>query len=178
MKSTYLPSKVLKDFSVENLETTPSTFLSKFSCEIYLHRVFTLYLTWGTFSLVCNLSVFFYFLLLFCFFYRYFSRQILTIHWIAGKGEGIIIFLVFNFHPLTNFQLVHWDFYHFFLLKLIVIPRMIAYETCFPGRFAFFLHFYLCNYVGVIDFDISKWHYEDLSSYQTITLLLQNELLN
>ena len=105
---------------------------------ISLHRVFTLYLTWGTFSLVCNLSVFFYFLLLFCFFYRYFSRQVLTIHWIAGKGEGIIIFLVFNFHPLTNFQLVHWDFYHFFLLKLIVIPRMIAYETCFPGRFAFF----------------------------------------
>ena len=28
-------SKVLKDFSVENLETTPGTFLSKFSSEIY-----------------------------------------------------------------------------------------------------------------------------------------------
>ena len=30
---------------------------------------------------------------------------------------------------------------------------------------------------GVIDFDISKWYYEDLSSYQTITLLLQSERL-
>ena len=44
-------SQVLKDFSVENLETTPSTFPSKFSYEIYLHgiinywgSIFTLYL--------------------------------------------------------------------------------------------------------------------------------------
>ena len=28
-------SKILKNFSVENLETTPSAFLSKFSSEIY-----------------------------------------------------------------------------------------------------------------------------------------------
>ena len=28
------------------------------------------------------------------------------------------------------------------------------------------------------DFDISKWHYDDLSSYQTITLLLQSKRLN
>ena len=48
--------------SVENLETTPSTFFSKFSSEIYLSRIinywdiiFTLYLTWGAFSLVCVL---------------------------------------------------------------------------------------------------------------------------
>ena len=32
-------SQFLKDLSVENLETTPSTFLSKFSCEIYLSRI-------------------------------------------------------------------------------------------------------------------------------------------
>ena len=32
-------SQVLKTFSVENLETTPSTYLSKFSCEIYLSRI-------------------------------------------------------------------------------------------------------------------------------------------
>ena len=32
--------------------------------------------------------------------------------------------------------------------------------------------------VGVIDFQISKWYCEDLSSYQTITLLLQSEWLN
>ena len=61
----HLPSQVLKDFSVENLETTPSTFLSKFSSEIYLSRIisywgsiFTLYLTWGAFSLVCALFTF------------------------------------------------------------------------------------------------------------------------
>ena len=32
--------------------------------------------------------------------------------------------------------------------------------------------------MGAIDFDISKWHCEDSSSYQTITLLLQSERLN
>ena len=32
----HAPSQVLKCFSVENQETTPSTFLSKFSCEIVL----------------------------------------------------------------------------------------------------------------------------------------------
>ena len=36
-----------------------------------------------------------------------------------------------------------------------------------------YLHFY-----RVIDFDISKWHCEDLSSYQTITLPSQSERLN
>ena len=44
--------EVLKDLYVENLETTPSTFCSKFSSEIYLSRIinywdsiFLLYLT-------------------------------------------------------------------------------------------------------------------------------------
>ena len=32
-------SQVLKDFSLEYLETTPSTFLAKFSCEIYLSGI-------------------------------------------------------------------------------------------------------------------------------------------
>ena len=60
-------SQFLKDFSVENLETTPNTFISKFSCEIYLSRIinycgiiFTWYWTWGALSLVCVLSVFFF----------------------------------------------------------------------------------------------------------------------
>ena len=63
----HLPSQVLKNFSVENLETTPSTFFSKCFCEICLSRiinywgsVFTLYITWGAFSLICVLSVFFF----------------------------------------------------------------------------------------------------------------------
>ena len=76
--------QVLKDFSIENLETTPSTFLSNFFSEIYLYQitsywgsVFTLYLTWGAFSLVCVLSVlflsfffFFFFLFLSIFFLK------------------------------------------------------------------------------------------------------------
>ena len=140
----HVPSQVLKDFSVENLETTPSTFLSKFSSEIYLSRIinywgsiFTLYLTRGTFSLVCVLSSFFSFFLLFFFFYRYFPWQTLTIDRIAGKGEGIIIFLVFNLHPLTNIHLVQLRFLEpFFLLKLILLARL---------RLSFYLHFYWCN---------------------------------
>ena len=63
----HAPSQFLKDFSVENLKTIPSSFLSKFASEIYFSRIinywgsiFTLYLTWGEFSLVCVLSVFFF----------------------------------------------------------------------------------------------------------------------
>ena len=64
----HVPSQFLKDFSVENLETTSSTSLSKFSCEIYLSRVinywgiiFTLSWRWGEFSLVYVISEFFFF---------------------------------------------------------------------------------------------------------------------
>ena len=71
---THVLSSVLKDFSVENLETTPSTFLSKFSFEIYLSRIInfwgsilTVYLIWGAFSLICVLSVFLFFLSFFLF---------------------------------------------------------------------------------------------------------------
>ena len=71
----HVPSQILKDFSVENLDTTPSTFHSKFCSEIYLSQIinywgsiFTLYLTWEALSLVCVLSVFFFFLSLFLFF--------------------------------------------------------------------------------------------------------------
>ena len=65
----HIPSQVMRDFSVQNLETTPRIFLSNFFCDIYLSRivnysdsVFTLHLTWGAFSLVCVPSVFFFFL--------------------------------------------------------------------------------------------------------------------
>ena len=103
-----ISSQILKDFSVENSETTPSTLLLKLSSAIYLPRIinywgsiFTLYLTSWVFSLVCILSVFFSFFLssFFSFLYWYFPWQTLTIHRIPGKGEGIFIFLVFRFHP-------------------------------------------------------------------------------
>ena len=108
--------------------------------QIYLSRIINywdsiliLYVTWGAFSLVCLLSVFFFsFFLLFFFFYLYFPWQTLAIHKIEGTGEGIIIFLVFHFHPLTNIHLIHRDFYHLFLLDLFVITRLIADETCSP----------------------------------------------
>ena len=61
--------KFWKIFVLKIYKTIPSTFLSNFSCEIYLSRIinycgiiFALYLTWGAFSLVCFLSVFFFFL--------------------------------------------------------------------------------------------------------------------
>ena len=72
----HVPSQVLKDFSVENLGTTPCTFVSKFSSEIYLSpiincwgSIFTLYLTWWAFSLICVLSVFSFFLSFFLLFF-------------------------------------------------------------------------------------------------------------
>ena len=72
----------LKDFSVENLETTHSTFLSKFSSEIYLSRIinywgsiFTLYLKEEAFRFVCVPSTFLFFLLLFSFYINIFLRD-------------------------------------------------------------------------------------------------------
>ena len=63
----------------------------------YWGSIFTLYLKWGAFSLVCVLSVFFFFFLssFSSLFYRYFPWQTLRIHRTAGNG-GIIIFLIFT----------------------------------------------------------------------------------
>ena len=100
--------------------------------QIYLSRIInywdsilTLYIKWGAFS-------WFVFYPYFFLFYQYFHWQTLTIHKIGGTGEGIIIFLVFHFHPLTNIHLIHRDFYHLFLLDLFVITILIADETCSP----------------------------------------------
>ena len=85
---------------------------------------------------LCCISIFFlsFFLLLFLFsfFYWYFPWQTLTIHRIARMGEGIIVFLVVYFHSLTNIHLVHRDFYHFFLVNVFVIKRLIDDETSSP----------------------------------------------
>ena len=98
----HLPSQVFKGFSAE---TTSSNLLSKFFSEIYLFptinywgNIFILHLRWGAFSLVYVVSVFFVlpFFLFFFYFYWYFPWQTLTIHMIAGMGEGIIVFLVFT----------------------------------------------------------------------------------
>ena len=75
-------SQVLKDFSVENLETTLSTILSKFSCKIclspiinYWGSIFTLNQTWGGFCLVCVVPAFFLFLASFFLFLLVFSLK-------------------------------------------------------------------------------------------------------
>ena len=121
--------------------------------QIYLSRIInywdsnlTLYIPWEAFNLVSFLSlfIFFVFFLLFFFFYWYFSWQAPAIK-MGGTGEGIIIFLVFHFHPLTNIHLIQRDFYHLFLLDLSVIIRLIAYQTCPPLIFAFYMNFYGCN---------------------------------
>ena len=66
----HVPSQVLNNFSVDNLETTPRSFHSKFCSKIYLSQIinywgsiFILYLTWGP---LLN-SYFFFFLSVFFF---------------------------------------------------------------------------------------------------------------
>ena len=110
--------------------------------QIYLSRIInywdsilTLYITWGAFSLVCFLSVLFFF----------FPWQTLTIHNIGGTGEKIIIFLLLHFHPLAKIHLIHRDFYLLFLLDLFVITRLTPDEAFSPCIFAFCLHFYGCS---------------------------------
>ena len=70
----------------------------------YWGSIFTSYLTWGAFSLVCVVFVLFFFLsfFFFFFFYWYIPWQTLTIHMIAEMGQGIIVFLVFHFHALIS----------------------------------------------------------------------------
>ena len=96
----------------------------------------------------------------------------------SREGRWNNYFSFFHFHPLTNIHLVYRDFHPFFLINLFIIARLVANESFASYRFAFYLRFHRCNEVGVIDFDISKWNCEDLSSYQTIILLLQGKRFN
>ena len=89
----------------------------------YWGSILTLYITWGTFSLVCVLSVFFSFFVFPSFFYRYFPWQTLTNQKIGRERESLF-FLFFHFHPLTNIHLIHRDFYHLFFLDLFAITMM------------------------------------------------------
>ena len=153
----HVPSQVFIGFSVDNLETTPSNFLSKFVSE-------TLYLT-----LVCVVSVFFFFLLFFFSFYWYFPWQTLTIHRIAGMGEGIIVFLVSHIHPLTNIYLVHGDFYHLFFASIFNYETdswwdFFSLEICI--LFAFSLIQSSRSY-WLIHFKVTLWGFELISNYRS-----------
>ena len=133
-----------------------------FSLEIYLSRVinywgitFTLCWTWGAFSLVCVLSVFF-FSLLFFFFCLYFPWQILTIHRIAGNGEG--------HHQLTNIQLVYRDLYHFFLLDYQTDSWWDLFSLEISILFAFLLMQFSRSY-WLWHFKVTLWGLELISNY-------------
>ena len=189
----HVPFQVLKDFSVENLETIPSTLLSKFSSEIYLSRILIigvaflhytivrrkstfffyglwLYLTWGAFSLFCVLSAFFFFLSFFFFSFSIciFFKQTLTIHKIAGNGEGIIISLLFHFYQLTNIDLADRDFYHFFFIDLFCNYQsdswwdMFYLEICILFEFSLMQlsRSYLLSY-----FKVTLWEFKPIWNY-------------
>ena len=103
----HVPSQVLKDFSVENLETIPNTFLSKFSSKIFLSRIinywggiFTLYLMWGTLVL----SVFFsFFLSFFCFSIGVFLNRHYRFTGLQGKERECLFYLSSTFTRSRTF---------------------------------------------------------------------------
>ena len=81
--------------------------------------------------MVCVESVFLFFLSSFFSYFLGIFWLTLTNHKMDGMGEGINVFLVFHFNPLTNIHLAHRHFCHFFLLDLLVITRLIADATSF-----------------------------------------------
>ena len=114
-------------FLCQSLETVTSIFLSKSSSEIYLSpiincwgRIFTLYLTWESFSLVCVLSLFFSFFLSFFLFLSVFSLT--STNDSQDSREGIK-----HKHSFSSSK-----FLHFCLIDLFVITRLIVDEICSP----------------------------------------------
>ena len=110
---------------------------------------------------MCSIRICFLFFFFFLFFSRYFLWQTLTIYKIAGNGEEIITLLVFHFHTLTNIQLVHLDFYHFFLVDIFAITRLIAIENCWWA----FLLMKLSRSYWLYYFKVTLWEFELISNY-------------
>ena len=107
---------------------------------------------------LCSIRIFFLsFFILFFRFLLIFSLTDIAIHGIAGKGKVILIF--YNFHSLTNIQLVYQDFYHFSLEIYILFAFSLIQLSW---------RYWLWHFIVIL------W---DLSSYQTITLLLQSKRL-
>ena len=123
----------MKDFSVENLESTPSTFLSTFSSEIYLSRIinywgiiFTLYLTWGAFILVCVLSASFFlsFFLLFFLFLSVFSLTDTNESKGSREGRGNHYFTCIPLPPAHRYSFSSLRF-----LSLVFNQSICNYQT-------------------------------------------------
>ena len=117
--------------------------------------------------MVCVLSVFFSFFLSCFFLYWYFPWQTLTLYKMGRRGNNY--FSCFPVPPANELSLI-------FTLSICNYSWWDLFSLDICTLFAF-LWMHLSR-SGVIDFDISKWHYKDLSSCQTITLLLQSERLN
>ena len=174
----YVPYQVLKDFSVENLETTHSTFLSKFSSEIlsrivnYWGSIFSLYLTWGPFSLVCVLSVFFF--LSFFFFFLFllvFSLTNTNDSKDSKEGRRNHYFSCISLPPAHKHAFSSSRF-----LPLVFNYQTDSWSDLLSLEIWILFAFSLMQLS--IDFDSSKWHCEDLNSYQTNTFILQIKRLN
>ena len=102
-------------------------------------------------------------------FYWYFPWQTLTIHRIAGMGEGIIVFLVSHIHPLTNIYLVHGDFYHLFFVSICNCETdswwdFFSLEICI--LFAFSLIQSSRSY-WLTHFKVTLWGFELISNYRS-----------
>ena len=115
--------------------------------------------------MVFVLSVFFPFFLLFFLFYWYFLWQTLTIQTITRMGEGILIFLVFQIHPLINISLVHRDFFTF-LHRLICNYQADSWWNSFSLGifilFAFSLMQLSQSYL-LLYFKVTWWGFEVIS---------------
>ena len=135
--------RFLKNFSVENLETTPSTFLSKFYFENHLSRIinywgsiFTLYLTWGEFSLVWSLFVFFFFLSFF-FFLLFLSVFSLTETNDSHKR--------FPLPPAHELSFSSSEFLPPLFSRPVYNCQTDSWYDLFSLEIAFSLHFHWCN---------------------------------
>ena len=135
----------------------------------YWNSIFTLYLTWGAFSLVCVLSniVFFFFVL------SVFSLLDTNDSQDSRKRRGNHCFTCF---PFTNIHLVHQDFYHFFYQSICNYQTASLWDL-FSLEICILFAFSLVQLSRSYWLHISKLHCEDLTSYQIITLLLQSERL-
>ena len=76
----------------------------------------------------------------------------------SRERRGNHYFSCFQLPSANKLSLSSLRFLSLFLLKLIVIPRLIAYETYFPGRFAFF-----CIFIDAITSELLTLTFQDES---------------
>ena len=104
------------------------------SLKIFFLR--SIYLEWFVigvvFFIITNVRSVQFGLVSFFFFYCYSPWKTLTIHKIAGKGEGILIFLVFHFLPAHENSFSSSRFLPLLLNFCLINLFVITDETCSP----------------------------------------------